>query len=177
MVIVTQYATVADLMARFDARLLGDLASDNATPVVPADLPTNANLLAALADASSDIDAAVRVGNRYTPAQMAALNASSAQLLIRLACDQAIIFLKRRRGKLGEKEKDFAQEVAARMKALRDGENYLMLATQTEAAASVQELAGPCLIPIGSKPLQTMVECTQNYYPQTGRRRPGGCDC
>lgn len=182
---MTQYASPSNLLSRYDARLIGDLASDNNVPVSLPALLTNQRVLDALADASATIDAAVRKGNRYTPAQMAALESSAAQLVMRLACDQALIFLKRCRGKFSEKDESLAKEVEQRMKALRDGDDYLMLATQSEAAASTIELAGPCLITVGNPgPLYTIVDATRNYYPQMRGRRTGrncgsgsGCGC
>jgi phage gp36-like protein len=116
------YATCSDMAARYDVRLIGDLVSDTGAQVIAADLPTNANLLAALTDASSAVDAALFVGNRYTPAQLASLSDTGASLLRRLVSDLALIYLKRRRGRFdSEKDAALLKEVNDALKALRDG--------------------------------------------------------
>ena len=45
---VTSYANGTDFLARYDARLIGDLVRDDGTRENPATLPTNTNLLTAL---------------------------------------------------------------------------------------------------------------------------------
>lgn len=176
---MTQYATGPDFAKKYDVRLCGDLVSDSGTKVTELDFPTNPNLLDALVDAGAMIDGAVRVGNRYTPAQMANLEASAATLVRRLCCDQALVFLKRRRGRIAETDKTLLEEVEQRMKSLRSGDDYLMLATETSAEGSMIELAGPCLIPIGAPaPLRTIRESVPDYYPIMRGRWPNGrCGC
>jgi phage gp36-like protein len=158
------YAAGTDFVARYDVRLIGDLISDTGTQVPAASVPDNPNLLAALTDASSAIDAAVFVGNRYTPAQMASLSATAAAFLTRLTCDLALVYLKRRRGRFdAEKDAALLKEVNETLDALRKGDDLLLLSTQTEAAASTMELVRPELIRI-RRP-QTIRYDTQNYYP------------
>lgn len=161
---MTSYATGSEFAQRYDVRLCGDLVSDTGTSVDSSSLPTNENLLAALADASASIDAAVFVGNRYTPAQMAALSTSAASFVRRLTCDLALIYLKRRRGKFN-KENDGAllEEINATLDSLRAGEDLLLLASQTEAPASIMEIARPRLI--NKRRAQTIRRKTRNYYP------------
>ena len=98
---VTSYANGTDFLARYDARLIGDLVRDDGTQENPATLPTNTNLLTALCDAYGDIVSAAVVGDRYTVDQLDPANLSPAALsyLIRLNCDIALIMIKRRRGK------------------------------------------------------------------------------
>lgn len=159
------YATPAEMLQRYDARLLGDLASDTGTAVDPGDLPANANLLAVLIDASGSVDAAVYVGNRYTPAQMASLSTTAAAFVRRLTCDFALIFLKRRRGRFdAEKDGPLLKEVNESLAALRDGKDLLLLSGQTEAPASTIELARPELVTV-DRP-RTIQSRTNNYYPQ-----------
>ena len=158
------YATPADFLQRYDARLIGDLVSDTGTPVSAGGLPTNAVLQAVLDDASAAVDAAVFVGDRYTPAQMASLSTTAASFVRRLVCDLALLYLKRRRGRFdAEKDSALLKELNETLKSLREGEDYLMLGTQTEAAAATIELVQPHLVAVPA--LRTIRNRTRNYYP------------
>lgn len=168
------YATGDDFLKRYDARLIGDLVSDEGTKVPAADLPTNAVLLAALTDASAAIDAAVSVGNRYTPAQMANLSDTAAGFVRRLVCDLALIYIKRRRGRFdADKDAALLKEVNASIDSLRKGDDLLLLADQTQAAASTVELVQPELISI-TRP-NTIRNRTRNYYPRGPHGQSDGC--
>jgi len=161
---MTQYATPAEMLQRYDSRLLGDLVSDTGTAVSAAGLLTDTNLEAALADASSAIDVAVSVGDRYTPAQMANLSDSAAAFVRRLACDIALIYVKRRRGRFDpEKDGALQKEVSDTLTGLREGKNLLLLQDESDAPASVIELVKPQLITV-DRP-RTIQSMTRNYFP------------
>ena len=158
------YATGEDIAQRYDLRLIGDLISDTGSPIPSGSIPTNTILLAVIEDASAAIDAAVFVGNRYTPAQMADLSDTAAAFIRRLTCDLTLIYLKRRRGRFdNEKDAALLKEVNDTLAALRDGKDLLLLNNQTEAPASTIELAQPHLIPVPAR--QTIRDSTRNYYP------------
>jgi phage gp36-like protein len=82
------YANAQDLTDRYDSRLVAQYAKDGTTPATPASLATNRRLLAALRDASAQIDASVGRGGRYTREVLAALAADPdlGGLLIRMTC-------------------------------------------------------------------------------------------
>lgn len=158
------YATGTDLLQRYDARLVGDLVRDDSQQESSGSLPTHPNLVAILADAGSEIEAALFVGGRYTPAQLTTLSDSAAQFLRRLNCDLALLMLKKRRGRFNaEKDGEFQKEVTAKLDSLRNGDNILMQATDTEAEASTIALDAPQIIPILRR--QTIRNRTRNYYP------------
>lgn len=92
------YATPADLLVRYDARLLGDLVQDANVRLTSAQLLTDANVIAALLDASGLIESACFVGQRYTSANLNGLTGNSLGLIKRLTCDFAFAFLRMRRG-------------------------------------------------------------------------------
>lgn len=92
------YATNADLIARYDVRLLGDLSQDANTRASAGTLATDANLIAALTDASGMIESACFVGNKYRATDLSALTGNSQGLLKRLVCDIAFAYLRQRRG-------------------------------------------------------------------------------
>lgn len=73
----SSYLTAAEFLKRADARTVGDLCSDDGTRVAAASLPANANLAAALVDASAELESACMTGRKYSPADLAALVASS----------------------------------------------------------------------------------------------------
>lgn len=91
------YATVDDFLERYDVRDIGDMLSDNNVALTAAQCQTSKNLLAALNDASGQIDAAVMVGERYTPRDLRNLTANSAHNLIRITCELALLNLMLRR--------------------------------------------------------------------------------
>lgn len=156
------WATPADMLARFDARLIGDLVSDVGVPT--ANPLTDANLAALLDDSTGVIDSALFYGARYTTAQLADLSASALSFLRRLCCDLTLIYLKRRRGRYDpEKDGALQKEVDARLLGLRNGENLLMLEEATVAPASTVELVRPEMI--GVKRSQTIRDSVSGYYP------------
>lgn len=174
---MSQYALNSDFVTRYDMRPVADLLSDTGSPVAPSQVLTNTVLTTILQDASADVDAALFRGNRYTPAQLTDLSATSATLLTRLVCDMAMLYLKRRRGKFNaEADGKWAEAIEAKLESIRNGENYLMLAEQTEAIASTEQLDQPKLV--RTQPMKSVFNMTRNYFPwqvTQGNRRPGGC--
>lgn len=159
---MTSFATPDDFLQRYDVRLVADLISDVGAPSVNA--ATDPNLQAVLDDATGAINAAVYVGDRYTPEQMANLSETAASFIRRLCCDMALIYLKRRRGKFDpEKDGALLKEVNETLQSLKAGDNLLLLQDQTEAPASVVELIRPELI--GVRRSTTIRDVTRGYYP------------
>lgn len=158
------FATGSDMLARYDARLLGDLVRDDGTQEPSVSLAANANLTAAITDATAVIQSAIVVGNRYTLSQISSLSDSSESVLRRICCDLALIYLKRRRGKFNaENDGPLLESVEASIKSLRDGENLLMIGTATESPASVAELSVPTLVTIQNR--HTLRDTVKNYFP------------
>ncbi len=128
------YATNAQFLQRYDARLIGDIVSDMSVRVPPADLLTNAVLTAALDDASGEIEAALMQGNRYTAAQLAALTGNSSSHLARLCCRIAWGLLMERRGRMGDVHRDEAMDASrAELRRLRSGEHVFDVEELKEA--------------------------------------------
>lgn len=159
------YATNAEFLQRYDARVVGDLVKDDSTRLPPAELASSPVLTAMLEDASAAINSALFVGARYTTTQLASLSSTAASFLRRLACDHALIYLKRRRGTFGEKDQPLLEEVNRILKSLRDGEDLLLLGNQTQAAASTIELTGTQMVKVPK--LRTVRNRTRNYYPNS----------
>lgn len=118
------YATASQFKARYDARQLGQLASDTGVPVPPAELENSAAIAAVLEDASGEIDAALLQGNRYTTTQLASLSGNSASHLVRLCCKIAWGLLWERRSYADDGRRDEAMESARReLNRLKNGEH------------------------------------------------------
>lgn len=158
------------MLKRYDARLLGDLVSDNGVAVAADTLPDNPVLLAVLDDASAAVDAAVFVGNRYTPEQMASLSATAAAFVRRLVCDLALIYIKRRRGRFdSDKDAALLKEVNATLDALRRGDDVLV---SDQNPSPGPPLEGTEMVTV-TRP-RTLLSPIRNYYPD-GQRGRNNC--
>lgn len=90
------YATITQLQARFDSRLIAQLSND--TNATGTGSQVDGNVQACLDDAAGDIRAAAMVGLIYSTADLSTLLASSDPLLIRLNCALGMGYLAARRG-------------------------------------------------------------------------------
>ena len=160
---MTSYATPADMLARYDARVVGDLVDDTDTQIQPAGLVNNPVLLALLADASSDIDAALTVGSRYTLTDLAGLTGNARQLLIRITCDIALAYLLRRRPSLKSDELKGVMELANQhLDRLRKGDEIFPLSAVIDASEPL--VTGPSTVDFDG--MNLMRDRCKNYYPR-----------
>lgn len=158
----TTYATGAQLLERYDARVLGDLVADDNTQVAAAALPANSIIVAALEDASGDIEAALFVGRRYSPADLSGLTGNSQKHLIRITCDIAVSYLLRRRVEQNpERAAAQAQLAESHLEMLRDGVNVFGLDPQMDAGKPTT--TGPSTPDFTN--LNLIRDRTRNYYP------------
>lgn len=91
------YAEPSDLVNRLELPTIQRLISDDGHDVPEEDLATDAKLLAALEDASGDVEAAMLVGQRYSVADLEALTGNSLATLKRITCTIALAYLLERR--------------------------------------------------------------------------------
>lgn len=91
------YATAAEFVARYDKRIVGDLASVDGVRVTESALSDDDRVTTALEDASGMVDSAVRVGDRYTSDDLAGLTGNGLQFLKSIICDIAFALLIERR--------------------------------------------------------------------------------
>lgn len=112
------YATAQDLIIRYDERRVADLVSDTGTRS-PNPL-TSPVVAAVLEDAAGMIDAACRVGGRYSLIDLANMAGSGHSLLIRLSCDIAYSLLVARRGYSTTDQKVMAPQLEFVNKMLDD---------------------------------------------------------
>lgn len=166
------YATGANLVERYDIDQVGDLATDDRDELDRALVPTNANVLAALLDASGEIDTALLAGGRYTPAELAALTGNTVNHLIRITCDIAFAnLIQRRPDRLNKELADAYRKTASGwLEKLRRGENVFGIQTVIDSGqldiVTVQavEIENLNLLPGRMAP----------YFPGTAQRTPRG---
>lgn len=161
------YAEPADLIKRVRPETLRDLVSDGSVPVTEDELETDVNLLAALDDASGEMDAALRVGNRYTTAALAALTGNSLAYRKRICCDLAFANLLKRNGSYAEAEEK-GKSAKEALDALRKGLNIFDI--EDNAEAGLPESAGPSVQQIINA--NGIRERTPHYYANAWTRLP-----
>ena len=162
------YATPADLVTRYDAALLGDLAGDGQ----PADPLTSPRIAAALDDASGEVDAAARVGGRYSPQDLAALDGTDKAFLVSLVCRIALLrLIATRIQTIGEGAHEaLRRDVTETLAAIRRGE--LLFGTPPVSRAVTPAVDGPTALEYNR--LNLLPDRTQNYYPPRAGRLPLG---
>ena len=156
------YATPADLLKRYDARTLGDLAGDTGVRVSSVALLTDPNVEAALDDATGQINASVLRAGRYQVADLAALTGDVAAYLIRITCDIALANLWHRRPYADNDGRTDALDRAERhLKELREGQAVFNIAENIEMGNPTT--GGPTLVEL--RRLNLLRDRTQNFYP------------
>lgn len=140
----------SDLVARYDTRRVGQLATDDGVQPDPVDVPTLPAVLAAIADATDELKAAVRTANRYSLNDLIDPDAepdddpNGRSIVRRLICDLAFGLLTDRRGYASGDEGNLTPRVdQARLllEQLRRGER--ILDTDEHAAAGLPEVVTP----------------------------------
>jgi hypothetical protein len=132
----TTYLPAAEFLKRTDVATVGDLCGDNRVRIAPTALVTDPNLAAALLDASGELESACMVGQKYQPADIAALvaNVSAGQAKVyRLLTAITKVFLVERRPGANVPEEFMAgvDRAVAQLEAIAKG---TMIFSFTEAA-------------------------------------------
>lgn len=164
------FASASDLVARYDERIVADLASDSGVPVT--DISNDARIAAALDDGAGRILAACLNGQIYSEDDLDALTGSSASLLKRINCELTIVFLMGRRPeKFASDEYRQAMESAEMyLEQLRKGERLFNVAGAKDS--TVPEIDGPRVSAYNR--LNLLPERCRNFYPARGTRLPIG---
>lgn len=92
------YVTASEFLDRYDARLVGQLLDDDGGQLTRAEMANHAGLRACLADASGQVESALFLAQRFTPADLRALTGNAASWLKRVVCDLALGYVRDRRG-------------------------------------------------------------------------------
>lgn len=166
------YATASDMVARFDARTLCQLCSDNDTPIPEAMLSDNVRMVAALAGGAGEINSSVMIGDLYTADQLAELTGDDLAYLVQLNCDLAL-------GRLfGARPLKFADETVERvMQSAREAiemlrQGHRLFNIQEKKTAGLISVDGPTVVDLQNN--NGITERTHNFYPHSGSRLPLG---
>lgn len=166
------YASVADLLQRYDFRDIGGLVSDDNREASPVDLatvgtPGNSIAQACLDDASGDIEAALFSSGRYTELDLTSLTGNSLSYLKRITCDIAMALIYARRPLYDPDKYKMAMETAeSHLERLRKGENVFNLQPQIDAGTP--DIDGPSTMDFQN--LNLIRDRVRNFFP--GRRLP-----
>ncbi|MDE2102952.1 MAG: DUF1320 family protein [Patescibacteria group bacterium] len=138
---MTAYAAPSDLLARYDARTIGNLVSDSGSTVSSSSLLTDPNVAAALASASGLLQAALLQGERYSIEDLTSLTDNSQAYLVQLCCEIAFAKLYERRPWSDSKQRGEAiQRANDALELLRTGKHIFAL--QTDEGAGVPNITG-----------------------------------
>jgi len=129
----TSYLPAAEFLKRTDTRKVGQLCSDTNTAIPIGSLPTDANLEAALLDASGELETACLVGKKYDPVDIAALTGSGLSMVYRVLTVLAWNNLIDRRLDLNIEQHPKTPWAEAVLEALRQGDRILSLSEVQDA--------------------------------------------
>jgi hypothetical protein len=115
------YCTVAQFLVAYDARNVADMISDADAPVSVGSLPTNQTLLTILQMASGRVEMSCLKGNKYQPADLAALTGNMQVALAALVADLAIGICVKRRPDKGYKMPESVAEAEKVLLQLEKG--------------------------------------------------------
>lgn len=167
------YADGDDLIARFDVEVVGDLATDNRTPLLRQDIPTHANVLVALLDACGDVEAQIKVGGRYTVTHLETLDTNSTALLKRIVCTIAMANLfERRPGVHVEMAKAVRERADEYVAKLQNGQAIFGITDdESHVEATKPELVGPTSVEIDTRNFLA-ARMSQRHMPSVKSRNP-----
>ena len=149
---------------------VGDLATDEREELDRAAVPTHPNVLAALLDASGEIDAAMMAGGRYTPDQLAGITDNTKNHLIRITCAIAMASLIERRPERASQELAESYRKTARgyLEPLRRGENVFGI----QAVVDSGTIAVETVQAVSIENLNLLPSRMSAYFPGTDQRTP-----
>lgn len=131
------YATPDDLLARYDSRTIGDLASDDNRRLTREEIIASPIVRSILQDASGIVESYCIAGGRYTHEDLLSLTGNAKNLLIRLVCDIAYLLLKDRRGYVNDQpNNEIITRTSTALTKLRNGELLFGYSKNIEASVS-----------------------------------------
>ncbi len=171
-------ATAAELIARCDTQIIGDLITDDDPDTGHRERPSRDAILASdivtvhLDDATALFLAAVKVGGRYSAAQLEGLTGSPASYVKRMVCDICVALLFQRRPDKGTSEiaEQFQAKADKHLKALKSGDEIIGLDDNSDAAAGVISTDGPTSLDLTDRNL--IDERMHRFFPGGHQRLP-----
>lgn len=170
---MTTYCDGADLAARYDVRIVGDLCTDDGAALSLADIVVHPNVLVAIADAAGNVEVAMRQGKRYMPDKLASLTGNSLSHLKRVICAVAMALLIERRPERVNLElaATLREQGEKYLIALQSGHNVFGLDDDSDVNATLMTSSdGPTAIEIENRNL--LGERMGRHLPSDTSRLP-----
>ena len=150
----------ADLLNRFDYRLIGQQLSDNNLPITQANLLSSSQLSDIITDAEGAVISALYVAYKYTSDDLADLDSDSKNLLKRIIADIAFIYICARRGYDYKAKMPLVEDSYNTLQKLRNGERVLNFADNEVAG-----LTGTSYANIVAQQQAGIVTTAFRYFP------------
>ena len=137
----SSFITVAQFLNRKDWRAVAQLCMDDGTQATEASLATNQNLLTILMEASGEVESSLVASNRYSVADLQAVNGVSQTYLQGIVADIAMYKCFGRRDAPGPPETVMQQyaEALTKIENLRNGTTVLSFIENKEAGVATNE--------------------------------------
>lgn len=161
-----QYATIAQIKLHIDTRVLQMLASDTGANADLTSYTTAPNLEAAVERASSDVESYARRGERYTEADLQALQTAEDVTLIGLVADLALYNLAIRRG--GDISTAIQQRGDRAHQALKDLASGVRIFAK-DSGAEGSGTATAEIVPIGDREQMNLPSDSEFFPPAPDR--------
>lgn len=163
--------TPADMLARFDIRMLLRLCFDDDAAYDQAALEQSPILIAAIGDACGEFRAAVSVAGMYDEDQLNRLTEDSQSLAKRIICELAASFLySRRGGEARETIKELRLSAEEYLDRLRKGERLFSLQEDdTKEKAGRPTLEEPTVVELRN--LNGVTQRARVYFGDVARRQ------
>ncbi|MBE41884.1 MAG: hypothetical protein CL480_11360 [Acidobacteria bacterium] len=176
------FADSADMLARYDARTLGDLLADDGTRVTTGNMAANTRLSAALKSATGRLKAAVLRAERYTVDDIANMQSSghanydeeSSEYLKTLTCDVAfweIWKAKPHRGNHASDRKEAREASDLAIAAMTSGAEVFNVPRITDAGTP--KVATVTRAEIESEWMLAVDQARGRFYPRRRSYRSG----
>ncbi len=156
------YATPDDALARYDARLWGDLCGDVGVRYTAIQLKDASTLygqrfLALLADASFEVEAACLRGGRYSADDLASLEGVARAGLIRLVTAKAVLFGLEGRNPL-QATTDMHKRIEEQLQRLRLGEDVFGIQEDIDAGEGMETVRQTGQSTVPQPPISTLAD-------------------
>lgn len=164
-----------DLIARYDCEVVGQLATDDRTPLLRKDIPEHPGVETAIKSAIGEVRSRIRIGQRYTDEDLNTLDEYSQEHFRTVVCVVAMSRLFRRRpGVHAEMAKAIREESDDWLRRLASGEEIFSRADNTEHLDyTVPGLEGPTTRDIEQRNFMA-ARMAGRHLPSIESRQPRG---
>ncbi len=158
--------TNADMLTRFDYRLIGQQLSDSNVPYNYADLTTGAGsqqLSDIITDGEGIVISALYTAYKYTAQDIAGLDKDSLFILKRIIADIAFIMICSRRGYDYKSKMPLVEDSYLQLQKLRNGERVLNIPGNEEAGLTQNDTLGGL---VSTQVQAGLITTVTRYFPE-----------